>query len=312
MRLATIALALLTVQGCRTEPPPSAEAPPSTETAAAGTAQPARPGAPAANPAGAATPVVSVVADAQVKPHGGAVREADNAAELAVFKFIVDSQQAGLQRHELAPYLAAFADDATMVAGRAATPASDDIVFDRATIEATRKIFFADPANTTLEFEMGEITLDGSTATANLRAISRSFGFTAVVAERYQLRRQPPGDWKITRNRWWLVESGEGATREPYDEARWKRLAAEVAALPPTAAPSKRARALSDAFEHREALAVAEAGLKRPEAKASDHVQVGYLALRLGKTERALKAWRDALALDPGVVVPVAARPPTR
>lgn len=236
---------------------------------------------------------------------------ADRAAadEVAVREAVESSQRAGWLRHDVEAYLDAFTDDATLVLGRGPDPGPRDTEWDRAHLEASRRMRMTGPPPAGLEvaFEDVVVELDGDAAVYRCRTISSQPALVETVGEIYRLRRTSAG-WRITHNRAWLLAVDHGDERRVLGEEAWLALdeQAEIAA---EAGDGLRATHLLLAgWRFREALEAARALAADEESGAWAHSLHGQVAILLGERAQAVAALRAANALDPSVAVPEWAR----
>jgi hypothetical protein len=226
------------------------------------------------------------------------------AAEEAVRRTVFNAYKAGLVKHDLAAFLAAFADDAVLTGGRGEKPDRHDVVLDRKKIEATRRMLFRGqaPAGYLLEFDAVSVKVDGDAAELRHLATHRT-GRDLLQYEEVDRLRLTEGGWRIREGRWWPLLRRSGTETVVYKDETWKDLDAKAEKArqePWPALPF----ALCEAYRFAEAHAVARERTERKEAVALDWIGRGGTALQAGEAGDAQASFDKALALDPDAPVP--------
>jgi hypothetical protein len=223
----------------------------------------------------------------------------------AVLRLVDEGQRAGWERHDLEGYMAQWASEARLVAGRAPEPGPHDWSLQREAIRATRQVRFAEPlpVGRSMNVELVAFTLEGDGALLQTRTTLRQPGYVEAVGEHYRLHRSEAG-WRVVENRWWPLETIAGAERIVYDEAYWQAADAEVEAARAAGEPGALVDALTRAYRFPEALEAMRAWTAEPDAPAALWLVRARLALLVGEVSDGREAWERARQLDPTVPAP--------
>ncbi len=144
-------------------------------------------------------------------------RPATAAESEAIQRVVFDAQRAGFVRHDVEAYLAQWTDDATIVAGRAATAGEHDFSLSRAQIDASKRArFVGEPVVQEINFEVGEVTIRGDEATLTTTTVSSIRDGGERAGEMYLLRKTAAG-WRVYQNRYWMISSTAGGKTTTYD-----------------------------------------------------------------------------------------------
>lgn len=227
----------------------------------------------------------------------------------AIEQVVTGAMEAGFERNAIDEYLAAWADDATIVGGRGEAPGPYDVTLDRRQIEATRRLRASMPGIPPMKvrFEDLDVKVDGETARLRCRTIVEIGGeSTETVGETYDLRKAPAG-WRIVKNRYWMLGARYGGEERTYDEAGWKALDAAVE----QARGGDReglTRALLDAWRMEEAWKEAQALLTEQPESLPAHQLAATVGRLVGRPDEALAIYRTIATRWPDVEVPSLAK----
>jgi hypothetical protein len=206
-----------------------------------------------------------------------------NATQREVERTVFDAQRAGFEQRDLAGYMAAWAEDARLVAGRTERAGPHDVTLTRSQIEATKRVRFPHLPELTLSFEVQHFEYDGKAAL--LRTLSTLRGpenFVEQNVEVYRLRREA-GSWKVHENRYWPVRVATETEVIIYGDDTWQKLDTAVEAT--ASGTLDRVYALLDAFRVHEAYTeITRLTTAYPDYSPSWYLRY-QLALRVGDVE---------------------------
>jgi WD40 repeat protein len=236
---------------------------------------------------------------------GDAAAGVENPEAEAVKAFVFEMDTLGWLRHDLTGYLARWTDDAHTTDGRGEQPGPYDRVIDRKQLEAVRRIQFAGAPTDQVHFSADDLHAEvkGDRATLRTRVSVQWPGGFDTYGSVYELRRTTEG-WKVFAHRGWMVQKRRGSELTTHDEAGWKELDGRIPEVRGPGDGRRRVRALADAWRLKEAYQAARDLTESGKAGAEEWALRGEMAVLVGEAEDALKAFRQATALDPEVELP--------
>ncbi len=245
---------------------------------------------------------------------GGLPAAADDAADIQ--EVVFDSLRAGFQRGDLAAFMKCLADDFKMIEGREEKPGKSDHTLNRKQLEGMMRLVFADLPEGGFKLTLASPRVEVRGDKAELRVMTtvqwdEDGEESDRQSEVYLLRRTADG-WRVYENRFWMVESIQNDKTIDYDAKGWKTLDAIVEAAEKEGDLGKLVEALGDARRVVEAHKAAKKLTARDGATADDWVLRGWCAADAGDLEDAIKAFREALKLEPDSPVPSVIRDDTK
>jgi tetratricopeptide (TPR) repeat protein len=226
---------------------------------------------------------------------------------------VVSAMKAGFEKGDLAGYMAAWDENARLIAGRGPKPGPHDAGMDRSAIEATKRLVFGSPllAGVRVSHDDVNVQVKGDEAEVTLKTTtSRTVEGTPlaeVVGERFLLKKREDG-WRIVENRYWPIEMRVGGDTFTYDEQAWTRLDAAAEQTGAMGDVSGQLGALLQGWRFRDAYEAAKRRTKEDKKNLSAWMALATAARLVGKADEALAAYRAVHRLDPKAPVPDAAR----
>jgi hypothetical protein len=257
------------------------------------------------------------------KGQAGADADADAGKDKeAILKLVQEAQRAGWLRHDIDAYMRQWAKDAKLVHGRSQRPSRYDVVFSYDKLKAVQALRFRGrPLSVrTISFSDAKVKVKvkgkgkgrGRTARLTMQVEQKVPGSFQKTRELYRLRKTKHG-WRVDYKRTWPFETGfEGGTPVRYTPATWKNLDQMVKRVRAKKNPNLLARALLNAYRYTEAHLAMRRQTGKKGATAADWALRGVTAALAGDAKDAMKSFRRALALDPGIAVPGYARKPKK
>lgn len=212
-------------------------------------------------------------------------------------KRIQESQQGGLERHDLEMFLSIWGDDAKRIEGRTEKPDKYDTVLTRTQLEATYKLRFAvpPPKSVNVEFKDLQTQVKGDDATVHCRVTIKQPRRTETTDEVFHLRRKD-GKWQVYENRSWPVEFRGSDYIEQFESGTWKALDDQVNRVTTL---GEKVGALSQARRYAEAHAAAKEWTLAEGKFADPWVSRGLAAMAVGDVADAKASFKRALELAP-------------
>jgi WD40 repeat protein/tetratricopeptide (TPR) repeat protein len=237
----------------------------------------------------------------------GDAAKPENADEAAIKRLVARSDQDGWQRHDLAGFLAAYADDVRVRTGRGEEPGPYDLRWDRRQLEEVRGLDFQGAVlrtDITSSYEDMRVRVRGDEAELRCRAVAE-FGTDSYLAfgVHCRLRRTAQG-WRIHEYHSWPLAERQGSRRTVKDAAAWAALDAAVERLAKSSDRNARIQALRDASRPAEAYDLARRLTDDRPKDAAAWALRGDLAHDVGQVADALASFRRALACDPDAELP--------
>jgi ketosteroid isomerase-like protein len=221
---------------------------------------------------------------------------------------VTEAVEAGFERNEVDAYLAIWTDDATIVGSRGETDDPHQVTFDRATLEAVRRMTASMPwRDMQVRFEDVKVSVNGDEAELRCRTVITAGPSEESVRELYRLRRTS-GGWKVAHNRYWPERTVYEKESHTYDAARWKELDAEVEEARSSGDRARLTSALLTAWRFDQAVAEARVLAKEaPEDAYAQHLAANVLRLG-GHPKEALPVYRRIAKRWPDAPVPAVAK----
>jgi len=217
--------------------------------------------------------------------------------------------RAGFERKDVTEFMKPWTDDAKIIEGREEKPGKYDHVITRKQLEGMVRLMFSVPGpegGYKVTFESPRVEIDGDKAELRVMTIVKwdEEGENMERLSEIYLLRRTAGGWRVYENRFWMVESKRGDETIDYDASGWKALDAKVEAAEKEGDLARLVDALDDARRLVEAHKVAKKLTAGDGATADDWLRRGSQALSAGDPDDAIKAFREALKLDPDALVP--------
>ncbi|HVC96307.1 MAG TPA: tetratricopeptide repeat protein [Pirellulales bacterium] len=229
----------------------------------------------------------------------------DDAEAEAALRTVYGAEQAGWLHHDAEAYLALWADDAKITAGRGPKGDRYDRTIDRRTFERVQRLQFQGPPPQGVQFNYQTIAIevDGNQARHDYVSVVQFAGGFESFAATTRLRKSERG-WQTFENRWWPVKKRHGDRVTTFDAAGLEALDAIVEER--RAEGNRRAlvESLVDAFRSQEAKEAAHLLTESPGATAGDWALRGSTALRANDADDAIASFKRALELDGNAPVP--------
>jgi len=223
----------------------------------------------------------------------------DNAEEEAILRTVYGAEQAGWLHHDADAYLALWADDAKITAGRGPKVDRYDRTIDRRTFDRVQRLQFQGPPPQGVQFNYQTIAIevDGDQARHDYESVVQFAGGFESFAATTRLRKSERG-WQKIENRWWPVKKRHGDRVTTFDAAGLEALDVAVEERRAEGNTQALVESLVDAFRWQEAQEVAHRLTESPDANAGDWVLRGLTALRANDADDAIASFKRALELD--------------
>ncbi len=224
------------------------------------------------------------------------------------------SQMSGIERHDLAAYLAVFAEEATLTVGRGAVPGPFDRTLTQLEIVATRTERFDSPPQGEVRLRHRAVEVERESGRLIVRWVAERTSQDGVdsVREVFVLRPARPVEghgWRVVHNRLWpLWQQDAGQPVVRYDAATWALLDAGAARRGCDGGPCPAALLAAWRFvEAHEAAIRLTTQLPRGakgEAAAALWAMRGLCAVFCGRVGDAQPSFSRALVADAAVELP--------
>lgn len=220
--------------------------------------------------------------------------------------WLIQSQRAGWEQHNVEEYLTQWHPDSLLVIGRGDQPSEHDLTVPRDRLEATRRLrMHGQPSGSTLAMSDIEVQINDGRATVTWRCIStsRDETYRELMREHYQLTMTEEG-WKVTENRTWFLGVEKDGTKKAFTEMYWQRQDAIATELKRAGRPRQLRAFLFDGYQFAEAYDAAVQATELDDATPDDWIWRGITAAIAYRPVDAKIAFKKAVELDPDTWLP--------
>ena len=224
----------------------------------------------------------------------------------AIKQMIFQADRAGWKEHRFDDFARVHADDFEMTVGRGPNLGEYDIVVDRETFHAVKKLKYQEPAPGDGHFVAYQ-AIEGSIEGDQARLIAEVTlgepnGFV-IYGREYQLRLEQDR-WQLQATRQWPILKRWGEELTTYDAKTWSELDADVKRFMEQGKRRETAERLRRAYRFKEMMEMMKQITESPDANANDWRIRGSMAFNALKPDEILACYRKAIELNPNIYVP--------
>ena len=224
----------------------------------------------------------------------------------SIKQIVFQAHRSGWKNHRFNRFEGILADDFKLTVGRGPMPGEYDLVVDRDTYEAVKKLKYQEPApgqGSYVAHQAVDGAIDGDEAWLTAEyTVSEPNGF---VIEGRKLRLRRDGDrWKVYETRRWpiLMKSGDQLTE--YNASTWAELDSQVEKFEQQGNLRSLSERLRRGYRFSEMMEITDRITNLPNANANDWRIRGLMAFSAFAPDEIIRSYRRAAELNPNIYVP--------